>query len=109
MDYFRDCGLFTEENKLDIPVISEEELILMEDKCLREAEKTMLLLEDDLTAWQKALKSSVPAHIPDYTAAQADDRAFAGFELAVCWDLYEQGVHLVGVDFCCPPVVLSVR
>jgi len=109
MDYFRDCGLFTEENKLDIPVISEEELILMEDKCLREAEKTMLLLEDDLTAWQKALKSSVPAHIPDYTAAQADDRAFAGFELAVCWDLYEQGVHLVGVDFCFPPVVLSVR
>ena len=101
--------MFTEDNQVDIPVITENEYNMLIEKCKEAAVKTLLLLEDELREWQNDLASCVPKHIPKYTAAQAKYRVFNGFELAVCWDLYEQGVHLAGVDYCCPPVVLSVR
>lgn len=109
MEIFRDCGLFTEDNQVDIPVITENEYNMLIEKCKEAAVKTLLLLEDELREWQNDLASCVPKHIPEYTAAQAKYRVFNGFELAVCWDLYEQGVHLKNVDFCCPPAVLVIR
>jgi len=109
MEWFRKGGLLTEENKVDIPVLSQAEFDACEKLCLAEAEKAADALEEELAEWMQSCVKNVPKHIPTATAQQAYFSALSGFEAAVSYDLYSAGVHLKGVDFCCPPVVLVVR
>ncbi len=109
MEWFRKAGLFTEENKVDIPVLSPAVFDACEKICLAEAEKAADVLDEEFAQWLLSCKKRVPKHIPETTAQQAYFRALSGFEAAVSYDLYSAGVHLKGVDFCCPPVVLVVK
>lgn len=109
MEYFRNCGLFTADNQVDIAVLKESEYNAAEEKCKALAEKAMLILEDSLTAWQKDIIADVPKHIPKATADIAKRLAFDGFEMAVSFDLINAGIHLRNADYCCPPAVLVVR
>ncbi|MBR4960776.1 MAG: RNA polymerase sigma factor [Clostridia bacterium] len=113
MDYFTEAGLFTMDDgtrKVDIPVVNGEQWReLMLDLCGREADKLRAETEPFIRAWLDTCQNRLPAHLREKYRIQWLGRVLGYYEPAVYGTLYDKGIHLAGVDFCCPPAVLVIE
>ncbi len=113
MDYFTEAGLFVMENgtrKVDIPIVNGEQWReLMIDLCGREADKLRAETEPFIRAWLDTCRNRLPSHLREKYRIQWLGRMLAYYEPAVYGILYDKGIHLQGVDFCCPPAVLVIE
>ncbi|MBQ8642399.1 MAG: RNA polymerase sigma factor [Clostridia bacterium] len=113
MNYFTEAGLFTMENgirKVDIPVVNGVQWReLMNELCGREADRLRAETEPFIRAWLDTCHNSLPAHLREKYRIQWLGRVMSYYEPAVYGILYDKGIHLQGVDFCCPPAVLVIE
>ena len=108
MPKFIEYGLFTNDRKIDIPVISQEEYDKLSRGTIDIADKLTKVLSDAFKEWIESNKIGCPDHLPQVTKECCNVYSLIGFEMAVCQDLYENGLHLKDVDYCCPPVVFVI-
>lgn len=108
MPKFIEYGLFTKDRKIDIPVISQEEYDKLSRGTIDIADKLTKVLSDAFKEWIESNKIGCPDHLPQVTKECCNVYSLIGFEMAVCQDLYENGLHLKDVDYCCPPVVFVI-
>ena len=113
MDYFTDAGLFTMENgtrQVDIPVVNGEQWReLMIDLCGREADLLRTETEPFIRDWLASCGNKLPSHLREKYRIQWLALMLSYYEPAVYGILYDKGIHLQGVDFCCPPAVLVIE
>ena len=108
-DYIDKTGLLVREDgalKVDIPVMERAvygELLQTIDAATC---RLHAVLGEAFGAFLKGQAVRLPAHL---TSVPLDKRympATAYIEMAVVIEAYERGLHMRGVDYCCPPAVL---
>lgn len=109
MPHFCHFGVFTDDIKVDIPVLDKSEYTALEEKCHEMSAKLADELKENFARHAEEVKVTPPAHIPKTTVSYASTKPIDRFEMAVCCDLYNAGIHLKDVDYCCPPMVLVLE
>lgn len=107
MDWFIKIGLFTYDRKVGIPVLTDDEFDLLMKVCHILSLELEEKIKEQLEKLMKETALKVPSHVPDYN--EETRYSLHGLEMAVCYDLFDAGIHLKDVDYCCPPAVLVVR
>ncbi|MBO5897437.1 MAG: hypothetical protein J6R04_00330 [Clostridia bacterium] len=108
-DYIDKTGLLVREDgvlRVDIPVMEKAVYGELLQKIDAAACRLREVLGEAFGTFLKGQAVAVPAHL---TSVPMDKRympATAYIEMAVVIEAYERGLHMKGVDFCCPPVVL---
>ena len=106
------AGLLARENgelSVDIPVISREEFSEVERVIGRCFERLSAELGDEYREYLKGNILDIPKHL---TGVRDVDRYFPATNyivMSVVRLAYEKGLHLAGVDYSCPPVVLVYK
>lgn len=60
----------------------------------------------EFTAFASSMKTKLPKHLTTVPEGYRYSDATKYFVMAVVREAYNKGLHLKGVDYCCPPVVL---
>ncbi|MBQ3178583.1 MAG: RNA polymerase sigma factor, partial [Clostridia bacterium] len=108
---FKEYGLFREkEGKLqvDIPILTREEYALVNALCQKESDLLRESIAESLTVFQKTQYKTAPSHLGINAEFWTDKHALWHLEPAVYRTLYDHGIHLKDVDYCCPPAVFVI-
>lgn len=56
-----------------------------------------------------SMRTMIPKHLTSVPELYRYHNATEYFVMAIVREAYEKGLHLKGVDYCCPPVVLVYK
>ncbi len=56
-----------------------------------------------------SMRTTIPKHLTSVPELYRYHNATEYFVMAIVREAYEKGLHLKGVDYCCPPVVLVYK
>ncbi len=105
--------LVREDDRLrpDIPILEEEEYITLKGLIGRASEGLKATIGEPFNAYLSGASEWVPPHldreaVPDIYRYK---RATICFVMAAVRKAHEAGIHMRGVDYCCPPMVLVYR
>ncbi len=108
-DYVEKTGLLAREDgvlKVDIPVMEKaiyRELIGKINEAVQRLRETV---GEAFGAFLKGQAVRLPAHLTSVPMEKRYMPATAYIEMAVVHEAHERGLHMKGVDYCCPPVLL---
>jgi len=105
-----ELGLLTKENgtlRPDIPVLNREAFARF-SRIVRDAtEELDDAVGEDFRAFLRGQALDVPPHLSHVQMPYRLKCSTQCFVMGVVREAYDRGLHLAGVDFCCPPVVLE--
>ena len=61
---------------------------------------------EEYTAFIMSMKTTIPKHLESVPELFRYSDATKYFVMSIVREAYGEGLHLRGVDYCCPPVVL---
>lgn len=99
-------GYSEDKPYVNIPVITKNdyERILAIIKATTEQIKSTIGAE--FSTFTDSMKTPIPRHLTSVPELFRYHNATEYFVMAIVREAYEKGLHLKGVDYCCPPVVL---
>lgn len=99
-------GYSEDKPYVNIPVITENdyERILGIIKATTEQIKSAIGTE--FATFTDSMKTPIPRHLTSVPELFRYHNATEYFVMAIVREAYEKGLHLKGVDYCCPPVLL---
>lgn len=99
-------GYSEDKPYVNIPVITKNdyERILAIIKATTEQIKSTIGAE--FSTFTDSMKTPIPRHLTSVPELFRYHNATEYFVMAIVREAYEKGLHLMGVDYCCPPVVL---
>lgn len=92
--------------KLDIPHMNAEQywnLMALADETVEELDRA---LGEDFRAFVKKGRIPIPAHLDSVPIGLQYRNSTVYMEMAVVREAYEKGLHMKGVDFICPPMIV---
>lgn len=109
---FTTAGLLVREGDRllsDIPVLSETEYAAIGALIDQTAEALRSAVGAAFAAMMTRAEVEVPPHLQSVPSFRRRQPAIFAFELAVEREAHTRGLHMQGLDGCCPPVVLVWR
>lgn len=99
-------GYSEDKPYVNIPVITKNdyERILAIIKATTEQIKSAIGTE--FATFSTSMKTPIPRHLTSVPELFRYHNATEYFVMAIVREAYEKGLHLKGVDYCCPPVLL---
>jgi hypothetical protein len=96
------------EDKLcvKIPVLDKTEYDEICAVIKNATEEIKAAIGEEFTAFIASLKAPIPKHLTSVPELFRYIEATAYFVMSIVREAYDKGLHLNGVDYCCPPVVL---
>ena len=96
------------EDKLcvKIPVLKKTDYDEMCALIKNATEEIKAVIGVEFTTFITSLKTPVPKHLTSVPELFRYMEATAYFVMSIVREAYDKGLHLNGVDYCCPPVVL---
>ncbi len=96
------------QNKLcvKIPVLKQAEY---EELCAvikTTTEEIKTAIGEEFTSFIASMKTPIPKHLTSVPKLFRYHEATKYFVMSIVREAYEKGLHLKGVDYCCPPVVM---
>lgn len=100
-------GYSEDKPYVNIPVITKNdyERILAIIKATTEQIKSAIGTE--FATFTYSMKTPIPRHLTSVPELFRYHNATEYFVMAIVREAYEKGLHLKGVDYCCPPAVLA--
>ncbi len=106
---FETLGLLKREDdvsRVAIPVLTATEYGELADLMHKTTAQVDRAIGDDFRAFIVTMKTPVPKHLTSVPKLYQYTKASIFFVMSIVREAYEKGLHLKGVDYCCPPVVL---
>ena len=96
------------EDKLcvEIPVLKKVEYDEICAVIKNATEEIKAAIGEEFTAFIDSMKTPIPKHLTTVPELYRYMEATAYFVMSIVREAYGKGLHLKGVDYCCPPVVL---
>ena len=91
---------------LEIPVLTATEYAQLLAAIGEATEDMQRVLGEELAAFISGMKTPIPKHLTSVPELFRYSDATNYFVMAIIREAYGKGLHLQGVDYCCPPVVL---
>ena len=89
-----------------IPVLKKTDYDEMCALIKNATEEIKAVIGVEFTTFITSLKTPVPKHLTSVPELFRYMEATAYFVMSIVREAYDKGLHLNGVDYCCPPVVL---
>ena len=89
-----------------IPVIEKTEYKELCGVIKSATEKIKSAIGDEFMTFIAPMKTPIPNHLTSVPELFRYHEATTYFVMAIVREAYEKGLHLKGVDYCCPPAVL---
>lgn len=102
-------GLLAHENgvlKVDIPVITRTDFKEVDAIVNRCFEKLKIDLGEEYAEYLRGNMMDIPPHLKGIQDVHRYLPSTTYIVMMIVREAYEKGLHLAGVDYCCPPVVL---
>lgn len=109
MKTLEDVGMIRyskEKAYVDIPVIKQvdyDKICLLIKKATAEIKAA---IGKEFAVFAASMRTPLPKHLTSVPELYRYRNATEFFVMAIVREAYEKGLHLNGVDYCCPPVVL---
>ena len=96
------------QNKLcvKIPVLKKAEYEELCDVIKTATEEIKSAIGEEFTSFIASMKTPIPKHLTSVPELFRYHEATKYFVMSIVREAYEKGLHLKGVDYCCPPVVM---
>jgi len=96
------------ENKayVNIPVLTVSEYREVIEAIKKATEELESAIGEEFASFITSLKTSLPKHLTSVPELFQYIEATTYFVMSIVREAYDKGLHLKGVDFCCPPMVL---
>ncbi len=91
---------------VEIPVLKKVEYDEICAVIKAATEEIKAAIGEEFTAFIASMKTPIPKHLTSVPELYRYMEATAYFVMSIIREAYEKGLHLKGVDYCCPPVVL---
>lgn len=91
---------------LKIPVLQSAEYDEVHKAIAWATDELKKAVGEDLSKFVYSLKTPIPKHLTSVPELFRYSDATNYLVMAIVRKAYEKGLHLAGVDYCCPPVVL---
>ena len=91
---------------LKIPVLQSAEYDQVHEAISWATDELKKAVGEDLSKFVYSLKTPIPKHLTSVPELFRYSDATNYLVMAIVREAYEKGLHLQGVDYCCPPVVL---
>lgn len=98
----RECGVL----KVDIPVMDKATFRALLGRIDGAVSELRRLLKDSFDGFLKGSAVRLPAHLTGVPRDLLYMPATAYIAMAVVREAHARGLHMQGVDYCCPPVIL---
>lgn len=108
----QNVGILSFENGIwhvDIPVLKSDDYDALSNMIDRAAKRLTEELGNDYAGLLKHCMVDIPSHLNGVPKLFRYIPATAYIVMAIVREAYERGLHLGGVDYCCPPAVLVYR
>lgn len=89
-----------------IPVITQNDYERISEKISAAAEQLKAEIGAEAERFIDSMKTPIPKHLTSVPELFRYHNATEYFVMAIVREAYERGLHLKGVDACCPPAVL---
>ena len=89
-----------------IPVLKKSEYEKVNEAIKYATESLKTAVGKEFSLFISSMKTPVPKHLTSVPELFRYMDASGYFVMAVVREAYEKGLHMKGVDYCCPPVVL---
>lgn len=106
---FETLGLIKREdgvNRVAIPVLTAAEYGEFAALLHETTAQIDRAIGDEFRTFIVTMKTPIPKHLKSVPKLYQYTRASIFFVMSIVREAYEKGLHLKGVDYCCPPVVL---
>ena len=91
---------------LKIPVLKREEYIEVNRAIKSATEEIKAAVGGDFESFIATMKTPIPKHLTSVPELFRYGDATFYFVMAIVREAYDKGLHLKGVDYCCPPALL---
>ena len=91
---------------LTIPVLKESEYRELQEAIHHATEEMKKNVGEAFSTFISAMKTPIPKHLTSVPELFRYNDATGYIVMAIVREAYDKGLHLKGVDACCPPVVL---
>ncbi len=95
-----------EKAYVNIPVIKRADYENMQTRIKEATADIKTAIGKEFAAFAASMKIPLPKHLTSVPELYRYHNATEFFVMAIVREAYEKGLHLNGVDYCCPPVVL---
>ncbi len=105
---FTEFGIFAKREgglSVDLPILNGQEYEALQSLCLAEAQELGAAIGGSLTAFMETHAPKIPAHLGEVAHFWRRPEALTHLIPAVYRTLYDRGLYLQDVDYCCPPAV----
>ena len=92
--------------KLDIPYMNETQYVQLMSLVDESVEALDRAVGEDFRAFVKKGRIPIPAHIDSVPIGLQYRNSTVYMEMAIVREAYEKGLHMKGVDFVCPPMIV---
>jgi len=92
--------------KLDIPYMNAEQYWNLMSLVDETVEALDAALGEDFRAFVKKGRIPIPAHLDSVPIVLQYRNSTVYMEMAIVREAYEKGLHMKGVDYCCPPMIV---
>ena len=89
-----------------IPVLKKSEYDEICGMIKNATEEIKSAIGEEFTAFSTSLKTPIPKHLTSVPELFRYTEATKYFVMSIVRKAYDEGLHLKGVDYCCPPAVL---
>ncbi len=89
-----------------IPVLKKTEYEELCTVIKRGTEKIKSAIGAEFTSFITSMKTPIPRHLNSVPELFRYQEATRYFVMSIVREAYDKGLHLKGVDYCCPPVIL---
>lgn len=91
---------------IKIPVIKKTEYDELCTAIKNATEEIKVAIGEEFTTFIASMKTPIPKHLTSVPELFRYHEATKYFVMSVVREAYDKGLHLQGVDYCCPPTVL---
>ena len=92
--------------KLDIPYMNEAQYVQLMSLVDETVEALDQAVGEDFRAFVKKGRVPIPAHLDSVPIGLQYRNSTVYMEMAIVREAYEKGLHMKGVDFVCPPMIV---
>ena len=92
-----------------IPVVCKEEYEQVNAVIRWATEQINAAIGEEFAAFIATMKTATPKHLTSVPELFKYREATVYFVMSIVREAYEKGLHLQGVDYCCPPTILVWR
>ncbi len=94
---------------VNIPVIKQSDYDRLRALVKEATAEIKDVLGEEFSEFIASMRTPIPKHLTSVPELYRYHNATEYFVMAIVREAYEKGLHLKGVDYCCPPVVLVYK